>query len=203
MLKIIKNAIKYKYCHLRHKDDENNYFIIVINEFNNLIYSKLSNIPLNDKKDLYQEICLKIKKVLLSFKINRYIQTEENIKKMKNNITYYEYILFINQLQLCKYITKLIDNHIIDYFRKKHKKRIVQIKDINNKHNKYKSIIVELINRNEFKEDKKTKKMINFLKLFIEDDKLLTEKEVSNKLFISQQAVHKRKKCYLNKLLQN
>ena len=23
MLKIIKNAIKYKYCHLRHKDDEN------------------------------------------------------------------------------------------------------------------------------------------------------------------------------------
>ena len=40
MLKIIKNAIKYKYCHLRHKDDENNYFIIVINEFNNLIYTK-------------------------------------------------------------------------------------------------------------------------------------------------------------------
>lgn len=207
MLKIIKNTIKYKYCHLRHKEDENNYFIIVLNELNNLIYSKLSNIPLNDKYDLYQEICLKIKKVLLSFKINKYSKDLEKIEKIKmkynlNKLTSYEYNLYVNQLQFCKYVSVLINNHIFDYYRKKNRKRKIIITNIKSTHNKYKNIIIELINCNKNKEDIKIKKMINFLKEFIDDDKLLTEREVASKLLISQQAVHKRKKNYLNKLLQ-
>ena len=200
MLKIIKSCIKFKYYKKHHLCFNDELLIEILNNFKNKINKEILKVRINDREDIYQEIYMKIEKIILNFEIKKHKVNKRIL--IDNNTSYYKYMLYINQLELCKYINKSIENLVIDYKRKIYKKIVLKENNHANNyyHNKVK-FLKELIN-NINDENYKTRKMISFLKLFIQDDNYVTEKEVAIKLGVSQQAINKRKNRYINKLLK-
>lgn len=200
MLKLIKSCIKFKYYKKHHFCFKDELLIEILNNFKNKINKEILKVRINDREDIYQEIYMKIEKIILNFEIKKHEINKRIL--IDNNTSYYKYMLYINQLELCKYINKSIENLVIDYKRKIYKK--IVLKENNHANNYYHNkvrFLKELIN-NINDENYKTRKMISFLKLFIQDDNYVTEKEVAIKLGVSQQAINKRKNRYINKLLK-
>ncbi|MBQ8292407.1 MAG: sigma-70 family RNA polymerase sigma factor [Bacilli bacterium] len=116
---------------------------------------------------MQQEILMKIHRICLSFKIIKEVGLDDN------------------ENQFIKYIEVTIKNIYYDYLRKDRDiliENLDLIKEEKNVSNFEKLLFNEL-----------TEKEIDFLSLFIENGKLLTDQEVANKLGISQQAVNKKR----------
>ena len=219
---LIKLVIKYK------EESTNNTFDKIVLKLNGLLLVYLKKVESYYREDLNQELLIGIYKTLRMFKINTNILNKDDLVKddsnpyvinfnekyglelsikhlSENDLEYYlnELILFCNQNQFLKYVDKTLNNICIDFFRK-HKKEInkliikvdetefVDRKTIN----PHSNIFLE----SDYKFDKED---LDFLKQFIEDDRILTEKEVGEKLGISQQAVNKRKKAIKQKYINS
>ena len=138
-------------------------------------------------------------KVVNNFKIktlNADLSYIDNFKeKYKNEINYNfeeEYNLFCNENQFRKYINLLCKNKVIDFIRKEKQENIISLNSLVNENTE----LLELIKEKEIKDIKiqYSSKDLEFLNNFIEDNRILTQKEVAKKLGISQQAVSKKLK---------
>ncbi len=201
MLKLIINKLKYQNEYEQTSIKNTYLFEKIIKILDELIIKKLRKRKVEDE-DIYQDIVIKIEKVMLKFVFKNHNCHIKNILFMINYeentlLLFYIYNLYINELELYKFINKTIDNHINDYFRSR---KIRQKVNTNLLKNKDDNIILLLVNKYKYSHDPKIIKMITFLQNFILKDKTRTEKEVGIILGISQQAVNKRKKKYIDKL---
>ena len=147
-------------------------FELIIDKFKYLIRKYLNKIDKQDKEDIKQEILIKIYNICLSFEIL------ENIS------------LIENENQFIKYIDVTIRNVYIDYLRtKENKETLIENIDIL-EDTKKDTLLFEGLREEE----------IDFLNLFIEEGKLISEQKVGKKLGISQQAVHKKVVKIRNKM---
>ena len=116
-----------------------------------------------------------------------------------------EYNYFYNENQFIKYINKSIKSTYIDFLRtNSHYFYELNISidkyddfEYNYNTNYYEAFYNIISNYELSKED------IDFLKLFIEEKEILTEKNVGVKMGISQQAVNKRKRKIIDKINKN
>lgn len=223
---LIKMVVRYKECCdeevlnniLKAFEPKIKYYIN--NVINNGIDKK------DNKDDLIQEIKIKIYESLSKFmirdvdinydtfvnnlnerkksndskiEINKYIDNFYNEYKelILNNYDYYnlyyEYKLFCNENQFKKYVDTVINNLIIDLYRKSNRRR----EQDKNMESYYSDINV--CKEIELRNIKMSEKDYNFIKLFHNDCKRMTETEVGRVLGISQQAVNKRKNRILKK----
>jgi hypothetical protein len=122
------------------------------------------------------------------------------LDKERMNLFVNELILFCNENQFIRYITKTFQNIYVDFLRKHYY-------EINNCYINFDTMKIETnqvynncFNNSLFYDafDFEEEDLI-FLKLFIENGNVLSEREVGIKLGISQQAVNKRKKSIYKK----
>ena len=193
MNKLIKNIIKYQ------QTKENDTFNKIIKDINNIINKHLKNLEKNNKDDLKQEILMSIFKVVNNFKIktlNADLSYIDNFKEKYKNETNYnfeeEYNLFCNENQFRKYIDLLCKNKVIDFIRKEKQENIISLNKLVDENTE----LLELIKEKEIKDIKilYSSKDLEFLNNFIEENRILTQKEVAKKLCVSQQAVSKKLK---------
>lgn len=201
MLKLIINKLKYQNEYEQTSIKNTYLFEEIIKILDELIIKKLRKREVEDE-DIYQDIVIKIEKVMLKFVFKNHNCHIKHILFMINYeentlLLFYIYNLYINELELYKFINKTIDNHINDYFRSR---KIRKKENTNFLKNKDDNIILLLVNKYKYSHDPKIIKMITFLQNFILKDQTRTEKEVGIILGISQQAVNKRKKKYIDKL---
>ena len=210
-------------------NSNDNIFDKIVNRLNKLINSYIYKVDKYYRDDLKQELLQGIYKTTQTFKIDNNIITEDVLVTPETNpnvinfisrygkdflISSYrntenfnnfkdELILFCNENQYIHYLSKTFRNIYIDYL----KMNYYQINNLlssfdenihinyaltNNSHNHLYNQVMDI--KQEFdKED------LLFIELFVEDNKILTEKEVGIKLGISQQAVNKRKKAIYKK----
>lgn len=200
---------------------DDNIFDKIVTNLNKLINSYVYKVEFYYREDLRQELLLGIYKVTKKFKIDNNIITDEelvipesnsnviNFNKRygkdlyisKNNYIYLkkELTLFCNENQFIRYITKTFENIYIDFVMSN-----FYISDkISIKFDEKNYFInEELIDLKKYSNDlisNITEEDLNFFRLFILDNKIITEREVGIKLGISQQAVNKRKKAILKK----
>ena len=201
MNKLIKNIIKYQ------QTKDNDTFNKIIKDINYIINKNLKKIEKKHKDDLKQEILMSIFKVVNNFKIktlNTNLSYIDNFKeKYKNEINYNleeEYNLFCNENQFRRYIEVLCKNKVIDFIRKEKHENVISLNNLVDEN----SELLDMIKDEKIKEKEITysSKDLEFLNHFIEDDRILTQKEVGEKLGISQQVVsYKIKK--IKKFLKN
>ena len=193
MNKLIKNIIKYQ------QTKENDTFNKIIKDINYIINKHLKNLEKNNKDDLKQEILMSIFKVVKNFKIktlNADLSYIDNFKEKYKNETNYnfeeEYNLFCNENQFRKYIDLLCKNKVIDFIRKEKQENIISLNKLVDENTE----LLELIKEKEIKDIKilYSSKDLEFLNNFIEENRILTQKEVAKKLCVSQQAVSKKLK---------
>lgn len=121
-------------------------------------------------------------------------------EKIQDSELILELSYFCNENQFINYINKSINSAFVNFVRNKKLEYNINIKRERRKKNKIEEVnYLELLDQlflkyNLLDEEKK------FLKMFIENNKLISEKTVGRKLGISQQAVNKRKKKITNKL---
>lgn len=121
-------------------------------------------------------------------------------EKIQDSELILELSYFCNENQFINYINKSINSAFVNFVRNKKSEYNINIKRERRKKNKIEEVnYLELLDQlflkyNLLDEEKK------FLKMFIENNKLISEKTVGRKLGISQQAVNKRKKKITNKL---
>lgn len=191
MNKLIKNIIKYQ------QTKENDTFNKIIKDINYIINKNLKKLDKEYKDDLKQEILMSIFKVVNNFKIktlNTDILYIDNFKEKYKNVTNYnmeeEYNLFCNENQFRKYIDILCKNKVIDFIRKEKHENVISLNNLVDEKNE----LLDMIKDEKIKEKEITfsSKNLEFLNHFIENDRILTQKEVAKKLGISQQAVSKK-----------
>lgn len=191
MNKLIKNIIKYQ------QTKENDTFNKIIKDINYIINKNLKNLDKEYKDDLKQEILMSIFKVVNNFKIktlNTDLSYIDNFKEKYKNVTNYnmeeEYNLFCNENQFRKYIEVLCKNEVIDFIRKEKHENVISLNNLVDEKNE----LLDMIKDEKIKEKEITfsSKNLEFLNHFIENDRILTQKEVAKKLGISQQAVSKK-----------
>ena len=188
MNKLIKNIIKYQ------QTKENDTFNKIIKDINYIINKHLKKLEKNNKEDLKQEILMSIFKVVNNFKIktlNADLSYIDNFKEKYKNETNYnfeeEYNLFCNENQFRKYIDLLCKNKVIDFIRKEKQENIISLNSLVNENTE----LLELIKEKEIKDIKiqYSSKDLEFLNNFIEENRILTQKEVAKKLGTSQQVI--------------
>lgn len=198
MFDIIKKVIKYQ------ETCDEQIFESLLNDFDLLIKKYTKKVDKVDQEDIYQELLMKLFKIVKHFKIKNYQVDETYYKSFRNTIkdkseSHLEYVLFCNQNQFLKYLKVTFQNTINSYFRKQQENYIFDVIDdldqiedyCEFKQTSFKKLIEETSLSLKDKE---------FLSLFIENDKILTEQEVALKLKITQQAVNKRKNKILKKI---
>lgn len=197
MNKLIKSIIKYQQT----KDDDT--FNKIIKDINYIINKNLKKLDKEYKDDLKQEILMSIFKVVNNFKIktlNTDLSYIDNFKEKYKNVTNYnmeeEYNLFCNENQFRKYIDILCKNKVIDFIRKEKHENVISLNNLVDEKNE----LLDMIKDEKIKEKEITfsSKNLEFLSNFIENDRILTQKEVAKKLGISQQAVSKKIKKIKN-----
>ena len=197
MNKLIKNIIKYQ------QTKENDTFNKIIKDINYIINKNLKKLDKEYKDDLKQEILMSIFKVVNNFKIktlNTDLSYIDNFKEKYKNVTNYnmeeEYNLFCNENQFRKYIDILCKNKVIDFIRKEKHENVISLNNLVDEKNE----LLDMIKDEKIKEKEITfsSKNLEFLNHFIENDRILTQKEVAKKLGISQQAVSKKIKKIKN-----
>ena len=147
-------------------------FELIINEFKNLIKKYINKVEEKDREDIEQEILMKIYKICYQFKVTENLTKEDN------------------ENQFIKYITLTIKNTYIDYLRTKQSKlKLFENIDIKDERTDNSLLFDEL-----------TSDEMDFLYLFYEEGKIISEKKVAKKTGISQQAVHKRLVKIRNKI---
>lgn len=188
MNKLIKNIIKYQ------QTKENDTFNKIIKDINYIINKHLKKLEKNNKDDLKQEILMSIFKVVNNFKIktlNADLSYIDNFKEKYKNETNYnfeeEYNLFCNENQFRKYIDLLCKNKVIDFIRKEKQENIISLNRLVDENTE----LLELIKEKEIKDIKilYSSKDLEFLNNFIEENRILTQKEVAKKLGTSQQVI--------------
>ena len=188
MNKLIKNIIKYQ------QTKDNDTFNKIIKDINYIINKNLKKIEKKHKDDLKQEILMSIFKVVNNFKIktlNTDLSYIDNFKEKYKHETNYnleeEYNLFCNENQFRRYIEVLCKNKVIDFIRKEKHENVISLNNLVDENNE----LLDMIKDEEIKEKEITysSKDLEFLNHFIEDDRILTQKEVGEKLGISQQVV--------------
>ena len=188
MNKLIKNIIKYQ------QTKENDTFNKIIKDINYIINKHLKKLEKNNKDDLKQEILMSIFKVVNNFKIktlNADLSYIDNFKEKYKNETNYnfeeEYNLFCNENQFRKYIDLLCKNKVIDFIRKEKQENIISLNRLVDENTE----LLELIKEKEIKDIKilYSSKDLEFLNNFIEENRILTQKEVEKKLGTSQQVI--------------
>lgn len=193
MNKLIKSIIKYQQT----KDDDT--FNKIIKDINYIINKNLKKLDKEYKDDLKQEILMSIFKVVNNFKIktlNTDLSYIDNFKEKYKNLTNYnmeeEYNLFCNENQFRKYIDILCKNKVIDFIRKEKHENVISLNNLVDENNE----LLDMIKDEKIKEKEIifSSKNLEFLNHFIENDRILTQKEVAKKLGISQQAVSKKLK---------
>lgn len=193
MNKLIKSIIKYQQT----KDDDT--FNKIIKDINYIINKNLKKLDKEYKDDLKQEILMSIFKVVNNFKIktlNTDLSYIDNFKEKYKNLTNYnmeeEYNLFCNENQFRKYIDILCKNKVIDFIRKEKHENVISLNNLVDENNE----LLDMIKDEKIKEKEITfsSKNLEFLNHFIENDRILTQKEVAKKLGISQQTVSKKLK---------
>ena len=197
MNKLIKSIIKYQ------QTKENDTFNKIIKDINYIINKNLKKLDKEYKDDLKQEILMSIFKVVNNFKIktlNTDLSYIDNFKEKYKNVTNYnmeeEYNLFCNENQFRKYIEVLCKNKVIDFIRKEKHENVISLNNLVDEKNE----LLDIIKDEKIKEKEITfsSKNLEFLNHFIENDRILTQKEVAKKLGISQQAVSKKIKKIKN-----
>lgn len=182
MNELIKLVIEYQ----KNKKDE--LFEKIINLLQDLINYMLSDINYYYRQDIYQEVLMKIHNAIFKF----------NIKIINDND------LKIIEAQFKKYINKIIVSVTKDFLKDKTNKfhhNLIQLNKINDDGIE----VIETIKDESIVEESKfwiysfDNKEVEFLNLFIDNNRILTEKEVVKKLGITQQAVHKRKNNIIKK----
>jgi len=197
-------------CKLSFKDELFNKIMLMLDK---KIEYYVKDIETDDRDDVIQNIINKIYKLIHEFKMididleyiefikefyklknnnetliislkNFYFAYEDNIDIIFNmNELYYEYNLYCNENQFKKYINKLCENSVNDYYREKN--RNFQI------YNLYNDLISM---HNDLNKPKINRKDLEFINMFYNEDKRINEVEVSKKLGVSKQAINKRKK---------
>ena len=209
MNEIIKLVIRYQH------NMEDYIFEQIVNHYQNLIFSIIKNESKFNQEDIYQDMLFALYKVIKNFKIINIIPndiTEKQLKMNKyfssfiNKYNYFDLIdlthecnNFYNENQFNYYVKQRLKSIYIDYLK-------------SNKYFNNKKYSLNLINENNIELidlvlDPSTLKQISyldlidlteeekqFLKCFIENGQVLSEKEVGIKLGMSQQAVNKKKK---------
>jgi len=206
-------------CKSSFKDELFNEIMLMLNE---KIEYYVKDIETNDRDDVRQNIINKIYKLIHEFKMididleyiefikefyilknnnesliislkNFYFVYEDIINKIFNmNELYYEYNLYCNENQFKKYINKLCENSVNDYYRDKSKEKEYRTNYNSNSDNS--SCYFDILNNLNI-----NSKDIEFIKLFFYKNRRLKDLEVSKRLGVSKQAVSKRKKRIENK----
>lgn len=142
-----------------------------------------------------------VNKVMNSNYINGFIKKygkelfdESFLSEKKRKIFLNEYSLFCNENQLLKYINIAFKNCFLIHLNMYTKDNVLSLDEMKDEG-------FELIDNNQVKDKKEImdlsilkKKEKDFIKKFIDNGKLLSERKVAKILGISQQAVNKRKK---------
>ena len=217
---LIKLIIEYKIS------SSESIFEKIVYKLNGLIRTYLTKVSYYYKDDFKQELLIGIYKAVKAFRINDDLIPKDDVCNLCSNrfvinfnnkygnefftaallddqiMTDFinELILFCNENQFIRYITKTFDNTYIEHLRK-------NCLEINNMviSFDFETIVMEntfnditngsLLHREiTFNEEE-----LKFINLFIENGNVLSEREVGLKLGISQQAVHKRKKAICKK----
>lgn len=187
---IIKLVIDYQ------KTNDEKTFDRLLKVFDNLInkYVKLSKNK--DFEDIKQELIMVLYKIIKHFKIKNHEISQFYLEKFKTKyqitkFDYKEFNLFCNENEFLKYVEVSFRNHLISYYRKQTKEECIEfVEDLED--------YPDIISYEDIKFELNQQEMA-FLSLFIENNHLLTEKEVAKKLGISQQAVSKRKNKIIKK----
>jgi len=206
------NLYEYYMQFANSKQEHDRLFKEVIDYINPTITKELNSIASIIKDDIRQEILIKIFKIFINQRLT-FISIEETKRLLKeNNYLLSNFIkdlkgnklsisssiyppeidsIFINtfhtyvcNLMLISYIKKTIRNKL-DCMKKYYRYKYISLNII-----KEDTELLELIS-----DDKKPNKLSNdhqFLKLFISDNTILTQKEVAVKLNVSQQYISKR-----------
>lgn len=199
MNKLIKNIIRYQ------QTKKNDTFNKIIKDINYIINKNLKKLDKEYKDDLKQEILMSIFKVVNNFKIknlNADLSYIDNFKEKYKNETNYnfeeEYNLFCNENQFRKYINILCKNKVIDFIRKEKQENIISLNRLVDENTE----LLELIKEKEIKDIKilYSSKDLEFLNNFIEENRILTQKEVAKKLGTSQQVISYKIKKIKEKL---
>lgn len=227
---LIKKVLEFK------KTNNEKIYEDIISRLNYLINKQCSKINSYYKEDLRQELLFEIYKKLSQYKILKMDEINLDYENKKNNKYYNifkeiyqkeaetqnynilnennEFYLFYLENQFRKYIN-ILCNHIRIDFCRKHKinenLKNISLNRIGNDEEEY---IYKIIDQSENSAAVKinysllNEEELNFIKLFYENDTILTEKEVAKKLGITQQAVSSRlqkikKKYILNKQRNN
>lgn len=198
MFDIIKKVIKYQ------ETNDELIFESLISDFDLLIKKYVNIVNKKDQEDIYQELLMKLFKIVKHFKIKNYQVDDIYYKNFRNTIkdkseSQLEYVLFCNQNQFLKYLKVTFQNTINSYFRKQQENFIFDTIDDIDQIEDYNGFMQQNF-KNTIEETSLSLKDKEFLSLFIEDDRILTEQEVALKLKITQQAVNKRKNKILKKL---
>ena len=197
MFDIIKKVIKYQ------ETCDEQIFESIINDFDLLIKKYVNIVNKKDQEDIHQELLMKLFKIVKHFKIKNYQVDDIYYKNFRNTIkdkseSHLEYVLFCNQNQFLKYLKVTFQNTINSYFRKQQENIIFDTIDDIDQIEDYNGFMQQNF-KNTIEETSLSLKDKEFLSLFIEDDRILTEREVALKLKITQQAVNKRKNKILKK----
>jgi len=206
-------------CKLSFKDELFNKIMLMLDK---KIEYYVKDIETDDRDDVIQNIINKIYKLIHEFKMididleyiefikefyklknnnetliislkNFYFAYEDNIDIIFNmNELYYEYNLYCNENQFKKYINKLCENSVNDYYRDKSKEKEYRTNYNSNSDNS--SCYFDILNNLNI-----NSKDIEFIKLFFYKNRRLKDLEVSKRLGVSKQAVSKRKKRIENK----
>lgn len=125
-----------------------------------------------------------------------------NVKTLKNLIN--EFYNFCNENQFRKYINVISNNKTIDFYRKYKialEKEKISLNIVYDNNEEYIDKIIDEKKQNNRESNYVSinEKDVQFLKLFYDDNKKLTEREVAKKIGVTQQAVSKRLKRIINK----
>lgn len=202
MNSLIKLVINYQNT----KDDI--FFEKILEELKNLIYYNIKKIPISYQEEIYQELLLGLYNVLITFKINYNIKINQQeienqnitnkyllafIEKYKNDLLRVnnkdlfinEFILFCNENQFINYINKRFKSIRISFYQKQEKEKAIYEKYLE---------IIKLSSNNTYNIKYLDVEEKAFLKLFVDKERILTQKEVGDILGISQQAISRKLK---------
>jgi len=196
----------------------------IIQEINPIITNELKAIPHFLRDDMKQEVMLKIfkifkeqkyklkldklsinnqslKKFISESKENEKLYQESFLSNEKYNLFINSYIKYAANIKLCAYVKRAIRNCKIDYLKKYYREKFISLNEINDG-----TEMIDLI------EDEKQSKLdyhflsllpkddIAFLKLFLQNNSVLSQSEVAKKMNVSQQYVSKRLKQIIEKI---
>lgn len=169
--------------------------------FNIEIYNCLKN---NDFKNVNSKLQNKYIRLFIK-KYGTKLLEKAFTCKYHQDLFVKEFCYFTNQNQFIKSLNKRFLFVYLNFLKKHQKDLNKSIKSLNEFDEDKNEIIDNLIDPKTIKEDKNyfcydlTKEEMEFIWLFLRSVGVATEKEVANKLKISQQAVHKKKSKIIKK----